>query len=302
MNYIYLFIYSLFSFIAKMFPTAWMHRFLYALSYIVYKLNSKHRAIITANLTLAFNHTLKADEIKNIAIHTYYNLAQTIVGFMTRSNKSKEELLKNIRFENEEILLNALKNKEKIIFITSHYSNWELLPPAIASKYNIPLVGVGRKMDSEIMDNILLKNREKFGVEMVYRRGAIKESIKALKAYKCLGFLVDQALGKRQGGIKVNFFGKPVGHTPAASILARNFEATMIPAYISTEDYEHYTVIFYPPIPYLKTKDKEADILSMTQAQADITEQVIRKNPKEWFWVHKRWKNYLPEIYKKEAS
>ncbi len=28
----------------------------------------------------------------------------------------------------------------------------------------------------------------------------------------------------------------------------------------------------------------------LTQSQADIMQQVIEKNPKQWFWMHKRWK------------
>jgi len=279
-----------------------MNSLLKLLAYVAYYLRSKYRHIIFTNLDLAFQNRLSAQEKKSIALRVFYNLAQTITGFMKRSGMGKEELLTNISFRNEEYLLNAIENKEKIIFITGHYSNWELLPPAITSKYDITLVGIGRKLDSDVMDKVLLENREQFGVEMLYRRGAMKGAMKALKENKTVGFLLDQSLGEKQGGIKVNFFDKPVGHSPAASVLARNFEATMIPAFISTDDYRHYTVTFYEPIPYLKTDDKEADILTMTQAQADVTEQVIKQKPQEWFWAHKRWKAYYPELYRKSSS
>ncbi len=276
-----------------------MNTLLKSISYATYYLHGKYRDIIFINLDLAFKNSLSDKEKKKIVLRVFYNMIQTVIGFMKRNGISKEKLLENISFKNEHYLLDALKNKEKIIFITGHYSNWELLPPAVTSKYGITLVGIGRKLDSDVMDKVLLKNREQFGVEMLYRRGAIKGAIKALKQNKIVGFLLDQSLGEKQGGIKVNFFGKPVGHSPAASILARNFDATMLPAFISTDDYKHYTVTFYETLTTLKTDDKEADILSMTQAQADITEQVVKNKPEEWFWAHKRWKAYLPEIYKK---
>jgi KDO2-lipid IV(A) lauroyltransferase len=127
----------------------------------------------------------------------------------------------------------------------------------------------------------------------------MKGSIKALKEGKAIGLLLDQHLGARQGGIEVNFFNYKAMHSPAASVLARNFEADMIPAYISTDDYKHYVVTFYEPILFTKTDNKDADLLKMTQAQANIMQEVITNKPEEWFWVHKRWKGFYASMYKR---
>lgn len=32
--------------------------------------------------------------------------------------------------------------------------------------------------------------------------------------------------------------------------------------------------------------------------QSNILEQIIKENPKEWLWFHKKFKNQYPEIYK----
>jgi len=280
-------------------PNNIANRLLRGLSTLVFYLKPRYYRIVSTNLEIAFPNRYTPKEKKDYTLGTFYRLGQAILGLMKRGRLSPEELTKNIHFQNEAILLDALRKKEKIIFIMAHYGNWELLPPAIASKYNMTIAGIGRKLDSSLMDKILLKNRERFGIEMLYRRGAMKGAMKALKENKSVCFLLDQSLGEKQGGIRVDFFGKPVGHSPAVSVLARNFDATLIPAFISTDDYKSYTATFYPPIPTLKTENKEADIHAMTQAQASITEEVIRQRPQEWFWVHKRWKVYLPELYGK---
>ena len=299
-DYIYLFIYKFFSFLAKLLPKSIMDFLLKGLSWFAYNIDKKHQHIINPNLKLAFGDSLGQKERDNIGKRTFYNLLQTIIGFMRRNGKSKEELLKNITFKNEHILKEAIAQNKKIIFVTGHYSNWELLPPSITAKYGITLVGVGRKLDSNLMDRVLRSNREQFGVEMIYRKGAMKGSIKALRDGKAVGFLLDQHLGAKQGGIEVDFFGHKVMHSPAASILARSFSADMIPVYISTDDYKHYTVTFYDPISFVKTEDKERDLIDMTQAQAKAMEEVIRSKPEEWFWVHKRWKGFYPEIYQRD--
>jgi KDO2-lipid IV(A) lauroyltransferase len=240
--------------------------------------------------------TLK--EKKEIATRVFYNLLQIIVGMVKRKTLDKEGLLSPITFENDHILQKAIKDQKKIIFITAHYSNWELLAPVLASKYNIQLAIVGRKLDSKPMNKILVDTRERFGVEMIYRKGAMKGMIKALKQHKAVGLLLDQNLREKQGGIKVSFFNKPAGHSPAASVLARSLDATIIPVFIQTDDYLNYTVKFYTPLRTIKTEHKDEDIRQMTQAQADITQHVITQRPQEWFWVHKRWKAYLPELYR----
>jgi KDO2-lipid IV(A) lauroyltransferase len=47
-----------------------------------------------------------------------------------------------------------------------------------------------------------------------------------------------------------------------------------------------------------KSDDIDEDIRRHVQAQAKITETVIRQKPDEWFWFHQRWKNRHEELYK----
>jgi KDO2-lipid IV(A) lauroyltransferase len=301
-DYIYLFLYRSFEFLAKVLPTKVMNSLLRGLSSFAYWVDKKHHHIINANLKLAFGDSMSQKRRDEIGKRVYYNLLQIIIGFMKRGDKTSDEILKNIEFKNEHILKEYIDQNKKIIFVTGHYSNWELLPLVITAKFGIKLVGVGRKLDSKLMDKILFKNREKFGVEMVYRKGAIKNLLKALKNGKAVGLLLDQHLGAKQGGIEVEFFGHKALHSPSASILARSFDIAVIPAYISTDDYINYTVIFYEPLSPIKTENKEQDIKSMTQAQAKAMEDVIRAKPDEWFWVHKRWKGFYPEIYERDKK
>jgi KDO2-lipid IV(A) lauroyltransferase len=299
-DYLYLSLYKLFSLLAKILPKRGMDYLLKSLAKFAYRVDKKHNHIINTNLKLAFKDRLTQQDRDNIGVRVFYNLLQTIIGFMRRESRSREEILKDIEFKNSHILQTAIDNREKVIFITGHYSNWELLPLSVSAKFGINIVGVGRKLDSELMDRVLIKNREKFGIEMVYRKGGLKGIIKALKGGKAVGLLLDQHLGAKQGGVEIDFFNHKALHSPSASILARNLQATLIPVFISTDNYKKYTITFYNPLPTIKTEDKEQDIIDMTQAQAKITEDVIREKPEEWFWVHKRWKGFYPEIYKRD--
>jgi len=298
-DYIYLGLYKAFGFLLFLFPRQLTIKLMYGLAWFAYTVSKKHQNIISENLDLAFDNSLSDKEKKQLGIEAFTNLIDTTFGIMQRDNMQKKEVIENVMFENEEIIRSYQKENKQFILVTGHYGNWELLSQSIAIKFDLTLVGVGRKLDSPMMDTVLRTNRERFNVEMVEKKGAVKSCIHVINEHKTVGILTDQSIGKDQS-VNVDFFGKETTHTPLASILSRKFDLDLIPAYISTEDYKQYKVTIYPPIKVIKTENKEKDLSRLTQAQADITEEVIRSNPKQWFWMHKRWKEYQPELYRRD--
>ena len=295
-DYLYLGLYRTFSFLLKVLPHSIERYLMKALGQFAYFISKKHQKIINNNLDLAFDKKLSPEEKKEIGVSAFINLVDTTFGIIKRDNMPKERVLQNITFENEEIVKKYQQEGKQFIFVTGHYGNWELLSQAIAIHFDLTLVGVGRELDSKVMDNVLKKNRERFNVEMVYKKGAMKGCIRAISQKKTIGILVDQHLHIDQS-IVVDFFNHQANHTPIASILARKFNIDLIPAYISTSNYEQYVIKFYKPIKSLKTDNQEEDLKDMSISQAEIMEKVIRKNPKQWFWMHKRWKEFYNDMY-----
>ncbi len=279
----------MFGFLLWILPAGVIRILMKGLAWFAYMVSAKHRKIIQSNLDLAYQPPLEDKEKKEIGIHAFMNLIDTVFGIIRRDGMHTDEVLKNVSFEGGEIIEKYQKEGKKFILVTGHYGNWELLSQSIAIKFNLTLVGVGRKLDSDLMDKVLKENRERFNVEMVYKQGAMKGCIKSINEGKIIGILTDQGIRKNQS-LEVDFFGTKASHTPLASILSRKFDLDLVPAYISTEDYKQYRVKIYEPIKALKTDAQEEDLATLTQAQADIMEHVIKEDPKQWFWMHKRWK------------
>ena len=296
MDKIYLYLFKAFRWMVINTPKTIQNPILNTLANIIYLFDFSHRKIAKINLDFAFKDELSEKRKQEIIKKCYKNIVYNLADFVKNQGISKEDLSKKIIFENREILDEAIKKKEKIILITAHYGNWELIPLAIGAFFGSMTI-IGRPLESKKMDEILRKNREQFNIELLNKKGAMKGMIDALKKGRILGLLVDQNTAENEG-ILINFFGKKARHTPSASLLARRFNAKIIPVFISTDDYKKYKITFYEPIKCPKTKDSEEDIKKCTQAQADITEKVIREKPHEWFWFHKRWKNQYEYIYK----
>lgn len=265
------------------------------LAFLAYFFGKRHRRIIRANLNLAFGEGMSEGEKQGITKQCYKNMVYNLADFIKNQGISKEELEKKIVFKNKEILEDAIEKGEKIIIMTAHYGNWELLI-ALGAFFK-PTSAVGRALDSKSFDKILSQNRKQFDMDLIEKQGAARGMLKALKDGRMLVVLVDQNTREKEG-ILIDFFGKKARHTPSVANLSRKTDALIVPVFATTEDHQKYTVTFYEPFKTEVTEDRKEDIQRSVQKQADITERVIRQKPDEWFWFHKRWKNQYEHIYK----
>jgi KDO2-lipid IV(A) lauroyltransferase len=294
-NIFYISIFNIFKFLLKISPQFLIDLKAKILIQIAMFFDKKHKKIIKTNLDFAFKDTISEEEKKTILYKCYFNLIHFFIDFIDNQGISKEKLEKKVKFKNLHYLEDAIKENKKIILITAHYGNWELISLSIASKLK-PMSVVGKAMKEPSIQKILQKNREQFDIELIDKKGAVKPIINALNSDRIVGILVDQNQATKDG-VLVDFFGHQARHTTVASIMSRRFDALLVPVFISSDDYKEHTIEIFEPFICNKTEDKTKDIQECTQKQADITEKVIRQNPKDWFWFHKRWKNMYEEIY-----
>lgn len=290
----YLFSFWIFKVFVTKLPKPLLAMLISIFATIGYLIDKKHNKIAKVNLDLAFENRISEEQKKSIIKQCYKNLLYLLKEFIINQSISKEDLLKKISFHNENIYLNAIQQKKGIIFLTAHYGNWELLSLAIGAKYG-PMSVIGRKLDSSAMNTILERNRQRFNITLLEKKGAMRGILKALKKGENVGLLVDQNTTDKEGML-ISFFGKKARHTPAAAQFSKQMNATIIPAFITTNDYEHFDITFYEPLVMLNDENEDA-ILDNIQAQANITQFVIEKKPDEWFWFHRRWKNQYKDLY-----
>ncbi|WP_107849777.1 lipid A biosynthesis lauroyl acyltransferase [Campylobacter concisus] len=266
------------------------------LAFAFMKLKKKRFHIVMTNLDLAFGETKSKEEKLEIAKKCYYNFAKYLgINFILNQNTTKQKILKQVVFKNEHFLLDAMKSGRPIIVTTAHFGQWEIFPLAVAAHFG-PSSVLGRKLDSSVMDKILRANRAQFDVELIDKDGGAKDILKALKARRIVGILVDQNTAPKDG-IKVQFFGKDVLHTPAASVLAQKTNALIINAFIYQKGENLNEICFEEPID-ISTFDKEDAVQKATQMQCSACEEMVRARPEEYFWFHQRFKRFYENEYK----
>ena len=277
-------------------PKSGRRGFFSFLALVAYYSLPKYRKIVRINLDFLFGETMGEAEKKAIAKYSFKNLMYNMMYLMELRHMSMEEFKQIVSVKNFKIVQKALDEEKPIVYITPHYSAWELAGASLAVYANAATL-VYKHLKNREYEEWLLSSREHFGNKCVEKSNVLKKLIKIVRKKEAIGILIDTNIGKKEG-VSVQFFGKTIHQTPVPAFLARKFDATIIPAVIRTDDDIHYEVVFYDAIETPKTENESDDIAKSTQLQADWLEDVIRKEPKFWFWLHRRFKSDYPEIYK----
>ena len=271
--------------------------FFTSLGVLAYYLSAKSRRTVRQNLNFAFDNSMSEKEITSITKYSFKNLMLNFLHLMEIRHMSIEDLKAKVKVENIEVVQKAHAEGRSVIYVTTHYSSWELGGTSI-SAFIEPVGAVYKKMKNPEYEQWVLESRATFGNINLEKTNVIKPLIKLIRQKTACGLLIDTNINDREG-VEVLFMGKTVRQTSTAAYLARKFNSAIIPVTMRTDDEENYTLMLFDEIPVETTDDAQADIQKSTQLQADWLSELITNEPKFWFWLHRRWKNEHPEIYRK---
>ena len=245
------------------------------LVFLFYNIATKRRKIVSKNIELMLG---KKD--KNIEKQTFEYFIDNLFELIENMNISKDQLSNMIEFKNEEKVKEILK-KSPVIFVTAHYGNWEIMPTAVAA-FLTPTDIVVRRLDNQKLNDLLEKNRKKFGVGVYDKRGGLRSLLKSLKEHRSIGILTDQYPGDDKG-VETTFFGHKVRHTEVAAILSKKFNIPIVMIFVDKKD-EKYIIEF---VDIFYTKDTQSSV----DRQAKVTQEYIKSHGIEkWYLFHRRFR------------
>jgi KDO2-lipid IV(A) lauroyltransferase len=202
------------------------------------------------------------------------------------TRKNVEEI---IVLDGHENFLEGQRRGKGVLFLTAHMGAWELSSYAHAV-YGYPLHYMARPLDNARLDGLVNRYRGLSGNAPIFKNESARVMLRILKEAGTIGILADQNT-MREEGVFVDFFGLPACTTTGIARVALHTGAAVVPGYaVWDESLKKYRLRFEPPLELVRTGDAERDIVENTQRFAKVTEEIIRKYPEQWVWVHARWK------------
>ena len=248
----------------------------------------KLRRTALFNLRLAFPDWSEAQH-RALIRRMARNLGWIAAEFAQFPRWSKKNVGDFVVLEGHENFLEGQKRGRGVIFLTGHVGAWEISSFAHAL-YGYPLHYMARPLDNRRVDALVSRLRGLAGNQPIFKNESARAALKILRASGTIGILADQNTMPEEG-VFVDFFGKRACTTTGIARMALHTEAAVVPGYaIWDEDLRKYRLRFEPGVPLARTGDAERDVLENTQRFTKVIEEIVRRHPDQWVWVHARWK------------
>jgi Kdo2-lipid IVA lauroyltransferase/acyltransferase len=248
----------------------------------------KLRQTAKFNLRLAFpdwSEKQRKATLRGMVRHLAWMAAE----FARLPGYRRENIEKTIVLDGHENFLEARRRGQGVLVLTAHIGAWELSSYAHAL-YGYPLHYMARPLDNARLDRLVNRYRGLSGNRPVFKNESARAMLKILKSAGTVGILADQNTMPEEG-VFVDFFGTPACTTTGIARFALHTGAAVVPGYaVWDEGLNKYRLRFEPPLELLRTGNAEHDIVENTRRFAKVIEQIIRKYPEQWVWVHARWK------------
>jgi KDO2-lipid IV(A) lauroyltransferase len=249
----------------------------------------KLRKTAEFNLRLAFPEWSEAQRKAALRGMTR-NLGWMAAEFARLPEYTRENIESVVILDGHENFLEGKSRGKGVIYLTGHIGAWELSSYAHAL-YGFPLRYMARPLDNGPLDRLVNEYRGRSGNLPIFKNESARTMLKVLKDAGTVGILADQNTMPGEG-IFVDFFGTQACTTTGIARVALHTDAAVVPGYAYWDkDLRKYRLRFEPPVELIRTGDAERDVQENTQRFTKVIEEIIRKYPEQWVWIHARWKN-----------
>lgn len=229
---------------------------------------------------------LTEEQVEALVQRNFEQLGITAVEALRLDLFDRDSLDKYVDIEGENHLREALALERGVVILTAHLGFWE------AGNYVLPALGVpldtiAKPLKNRLIDAYFYNIRSHFGANIVNSRKGARRILKSLQAKRAVGLLLDQHIAP-PGSIEVDFFGRKAYTTTAITNMAMKYQTPIVPTFCLRQPDNRYRVWFEPMI--LLPDEGDSAVAENTQYLTNLIEAAIRRDPGQWFWMHKRWR------------
>ncbi len=253
-------------------------------------LSASRRRILYGNLQAAFPD-LSREEIEALGRRSVASFGESMVEFLDSTRLSQADIESRVELTGVEHLRAAHDRGKGVFFLSGHFGNWEF--GAIRTGLlGDPIASVVRPLDNPRLERELARRRTRFGNTLIRKKNAAREILRRLRENGLVAILIDQNVLPAEA-VFVPFFGRLAATSPALALLQRKTDAAVVPSFAFPLGDGRYRVEFQEPIlasEFESAGDRDAMIRAATARYMAVTEQVIRREPAAWLWIHNRWR------------
>lgn len=260
---------------------------------LVFYIGKYRRDVAMSNIRHAFPE--KNDkEVRQIAKQFYHNFIDTFIEAIKMLSTGKKFISKKSTGEFD--LINKLQAEGKNIHIMAgHQFNWEFGNLLYALNLRVPFVGIYMPIANKALDKVFFNLRKRYGTILISAQDFKNKRYDVFSGQYMLALAADQNPGHPANAYWMQFMGRPAPFVtgPAKGAIKNNTAVVMVAFEKKRRGVYHFSV-------KLLTEDGSTSTpQQLTVIYKNELEKVIRKDPSNYLWSHRRWKyEWKPEYGK----
>lgn len=278
-------LFYLFSMLVGLMPFPLIYKLSDLLSFILRDIIKYRKAVVINNLKSSFPH-LSEEEIRKISRKFYLNLSDVFLEGIKSFTISRKQVMARHLILNPEILRPYIEAGKGIIGVTAHYGNWEWGTLSPGLHYSNKIIGFYKPLTNKRFDKFIRNNRSRFGTNLI----SIRETTKTFEENR--GHTVmyimaaDQSPSNRKMAYWVNFLDRETAflHGPEKHARINNYPVFYVAIRRVKRGYYELKLSLLVEDPSTLPEGE------ITRLYAEQLESLIKEDPANWLWSHKRWK------------
>ena len=227
---------------------------------------------------------INSSKIKSITKDMWNNYGRTLSEYMFLKGFRNDQFRSNINITGKEILQKIKLEKTPVIFVSGHFSNFELMAMEI-EKSGVNLSAIYRPLNNIFLNILMERIRKKYICKNQIKKGTsgVRELLRLYKKGYSIALMIDQRVSQ---GIKSKFFNQEAFTTTIPAQFIKKFNCKVVPISIKRHNGINFNIKVEKPIEFSKNSSTE----KITRELNIWLEKTILENPGEWIWSHDRWK------------
>jgi lauroyl/myristoyl acyltransferase len=270
-------------------PLAWVARLGRAGGALAFWLDGRHRRVALDNLTLCFGREKSPEEIHALARENFRRIGENFAGAVKTAAMTPWQMLPYFDLTLARSILphEADAGPQSRIVAIGHFGNFELYARFGQFVPIFKCAATYRALKQPALNRILLSLRERSDCRFFERRrdgAALKAAMNDTGLL--LGLLADQS----SKGVRVPFLGHDCDTSTAPAVFALRYNCPLHTAICYRIGLAKWRIEVGDEIPTRENGEARpiADIMRDVNHMFEIA---VRRDPANWFWVHRRWKN-----------
>lgn len=182
-----------------------------------------------------------------------------------------------------------MKEGKGMLMTAAHYGNFEIIG-YLLGLFGFNIYSIARPLDNKFISRYLYGVRQRGRQQIIDKKGAAKLMNSIASAGATLCFIADQDAGRK--GLFVDFFGRKASTYKSIGLLAITNNLPIGVGYSRRVDNRFYFEIGINRIIFPEEwADKDDPLEWVTAEYTKAIEEFIRREPSQYWWLHRRWKH-----------